>query len=84
MIRFIAPGGDLMCGTARSYQVATSRRPITPQTFKQARRLRLTLRPATAGSRQQFGLPRGTLGWIAIRAVDAAGNVGRPMVLKLR
>ncbi len=83
VLRFTAPGGDLMCGKAERYQLATSRHAITPQSFAHARRLHVSLVPARAGSTQRLELPRHLLRWVAVRAVDAAGNLGRPLVLKL-
>ncbi len=82
-LSFRAPGGDLLCGRARSYQVAVSRRAITPQSFTRARRVRLPLTPGRAGVLQRLVLPSGVRGYLAIRAVDAAGNIGRPLVVKL-
>ena len=38
--------------------------------------------PSRAGSTQTLNLPRGVALYIALRAVDASGNVGRPVVLK--
>jgi hypothetical protein len=82
-LSFVAPGGDLLCGRAKHYQFAVSGHAITPQSFAHARRLSLRLTPARAGARQVITLPRGLRGYLAIRAVDAAGNLGRPLVLKL-
>ena len=83
-VSFVAPGGDLMCGIAHSYQVAASRRPITAESFARARRLAVSLVPARAGSVQRLQLPKRVSGYVAIRAIDAAGNVGRPLVFRLR
>jgi hypothetical protein len=82
-LAFTAPGGDLLCGRAHAYQVVTSRRPITAQTFAHARRLSVRLRPAAAGSGQRIGLGPRVLRYVAIRAVDSAGNVGLPLVAKI-
>jgi hypothetical protein len=80
-IAFLAPGGDLECGRAARYEAVTSGAPITPQTFASARRLSIGLVPAAAGSIQRLVLPR--VGrYVAIRAVDAAGNLGRPLVFR--
>jgi len=80
-LRFTAPGNDLMCGTATGYQIATSNSPITPESFAAARRLGSAPRPSAAGSQQSFTLPTGTQRYVAIRAVDASGNVGLPAVI---
>jgi hypothetical protein len=82
-LSFTAPGGDLLCGRAHAYQVVTSRHPITSQTFASARRLSVGLRPVAAGSRQRLRLGRGARRYVAIRAVDSAGNIGLPLVVKL-
>ncbi len=82
-LSFTAPGGDLLCGRARLYQVVSSRRPVTARTFAHARRLAVGTRPAAAGSRQHLRLRPGAGRYLAIRAVDSAGNVGLPLVVKL-
>ncbi len=82
-LTFLAPGGDLLCGRARAYQLASSRTPISAQSFGHARRLAVTLSPGPAGSEQTLRLPRGLRGYVAIRAIDGAGNLGRPLVVKL-
>ena len=48
----------------------TSRLPGTPS-------------PATPGSTQTYSLPGGAKRYVAIRAVDDQGNVGRPLVVDL-
>jgi len=83
-LRFVAPGGDLMCGRAARYELVTARHAITAANFGSARRLRITLRPAPAGTLQVLRVPRGALRYLALRAVDAAGNVGLPMVVRVR
>jgi hypothetical protein len=80
---FIAPGGNLMCGKAHAYQFVTSSRQITPQSFAHAKRLTLKLTPGFPGAQQKITLPAHLQRWIAVRAVDAAGNLGRPLVLKV-
>jgi hypothetical protein len=82
-LRFRAPGGDLLCGTAASYQLVTSDRPITPETFASATSLAGAPRPLAAGRSQSVTLPASARRFIAIRAVDAAGNLGLPLVVDL-
>jgi hypothetical protein len=82
-LAFSAPGGDLLCGTAASYQVVTSNLPITPQTFSAARRLSGVPAPTAAGTVQTYALPAGTSRYVAIRALNAAGNVGLPALVDL-
>jgi hypothetical protein len=82
-LSFAAPGDDLLCGTATRYQVVTSSEPITPANFARVRTLSGAPQPAPAGTRQTFTLPAGAGHYVAIRAVDAAGNVGLPAVARL-
>jgi hypothetical protein len=72
-----------MCGRARTYQLVTSRRPITARSFARAKRLSVHLRPGAAGARQRLGLGSSALRYVAIRTVDGAGNVGLPLVVKI-
>ena len=69
-LRFIAPGGDLLCGSADSYQLVTSRQPITAQSFASGTPDHRQLVPAAGGSTQALKLPRGVYGYVAIRAVE--------------
>jgi hypothetical protein len=80
VLSWAAPGGDLMCGTAASYEIVTSASPITPQTFAGATPLAGAPAPAAAGTTQSFALPRTAKRYVAIRAVDAQGNLGLPSV----
>jgi hypothetical protein len=83
-LSFTAPGGDLMCGRAASYQVVTSARPITYANFASARRLPGASVPAAAGSVESFALSAGVARYVAVRAIDGAGNLGLPAVLRAR
>ncbi|MFL5331811.1 MAG: hypothetical protein ACJ8H8_01225, partial [Geminicoccaceae bacterium] len=76
-IQLVAPGDDLLCGTATSYQLATSKRPIDESNFKAATLLAGAPAPAAPGTKQSFAVPRGAKRYLAIRAVDDQGNVGR-------
>ena len=76
-----APGGDLMCGQAAAYELAVSRHRLSAQRFSAAHPVRLQTLPARAGSVQSLSLPRGS-GYLALRAIDAAGNLGRPLVIR--
>jgi hypothetical protein len=80
VLTWTAPGGDLMCGTAASYEIVTSASPITPQNFAGATPLAGAPTPAAAGTTQTYQLPSARQRYVAIRAVDAAGNVGLPAV----
>jgi hypothetical protein len=83
VLGFIAPGNDLMCGTAAAYQVVSSSAPITPQNFDQATAVPGAPQPAAAGTRQWFKLPAAVHGYVAIRALDAAHNVSLPAVVRV-
>ncbi len=60
-----------------------SKRPITAASFARARHLQIALAPAAAGVAQRLRLPRGVLRYVAIRAVDSAGNVGLPLAVRV-
>jgi hypothetical protein len=76
VLSWTAPGGDLMCGTASSYEIVTSPNPITPQSFASATPLNGAPIPAAAGTAQSYTLPHGTQAYVAIRAIDEQGNIG--------
>jgi len=80
-MNFTAPGDDLLCGTADHYEIVTSSEPIDGDNFGQADPLAGAPAPEAAGSEQSFVLPSGTQAFVAIRAVDEQGNVGRPVVV---
>jgi hypothetical protein len=80
-ITFAAPGGDDECGQATRYQVVTSSQPISPSSFAARHALSVALKPVAAGKMQHFKLPSGAKRYVAIRAVDAQGNVGLPAVV---
>jgi Ca2+-binding RTX toxin-like protein len=78
-ISFRAPGDDLMCGTANHYQAVTSDQPINALNFADATPLSGTPGPAAPGSKQTFTPGAGVKRYVAIRAVDEQGNIGRPL-----
>jgi hypothetical protein len=80
-ITFKAPGDDLLCGAADHYQVVTSDAPISASNFDQATTLSGPPTPAAAGTTQTYALPANAKQYVAIRAVDDQGNVGRPLVV---
>jgi len=75
-LAFTAPGDDFGCGTADHYQVATADHRITPTSFAGARRLGGAPQPRAAGADQRYAVPSAHDRFVAIRAVDEAGNVG--------
>ncbi|HEV3283643.1 MAG TPA: hypothetical protein VG010_05530, partial [Solirubrobacteraceae bacterium] len=80
VLSWTAPGGDLMCGSATSYEIVTSASPITAQNFASATPLSGAPAPAPAGTTQTYALPKRTQRFVAIRAIDQQGNIGRPGV----
>jgi hypothetical protein len=82
-IAFRAPGDDLLCGTADHYQVVTSNQPIDETNFTAAVPLSGAPAPANPGATQTYALPPGARRYVAIRAVDDQGNVGRPATVDL-
>jgi hypothetical protein len=77
-IVFKAPGDDLLCRTADHYRVVTSNAPIDETNFKAADPLTGAPAPGTPGTTQTYVVPAGAKRYVAIRAVDDQGNVGRP------
>jgi hypothetical protein len=69
-----------MCGSATSYEIVTSAGPITAQNFASATPLSGAPAPAPAGTTQTYALPKRTQRYVAIRAIDQQGNIGRPGV----
>jgi Ca2+-binding RTX toxin-like protein len=70
-----APGDDNGCGTATRYEIATSDSPIGPQNFAAAQQLPGPPAPQAAGSNQTYTLPSHQR-YVAVRAIDDAGNAG--------
>jgi hypothetical protein len=54
ILSWTAPGGDLMCPTASTYEIVTSGSPITPQNFAAATPLSGAPSPAAAGTAQKL------------------------------
>ena len=81
---FRAPGDDLLCGTVDHYEFVTSKRPIDEQSFADAKPLGGAPEPKAAGGKQKLDVPGKSKGWVAIRAVDEQGNVGRPASVDFR
>ncbi|MGI8462596.1 MAG: S8 family serine peptidase, partial [Solirubrobacterales bacterium] len=72
-LSFGAPGDDLLCGTADSYELVTSDSPIDESSFDDAEALAGAPNPGAAGSEQSFAVPTGAKRYVAIRAVDEQG-----------
>jgi hypothetical protein len=80
-IRLVAPGEDLLCGHAARWEIVTSENPIDESNFDQADELEGAPAPAAPGADQTLEIPDGARRYIAIRAVDQQGNVGRAAAL---
>jgi hypothetical protein len=74
-LSFRAPGDDGPCGTADRYEIVTSKAPIKPTNFAAATPLASPPTPQAAGATQTYALPTHQR-YVAIRAIDEAGNVG--------
>ena len=83
VLYFHAPGQDLMCGKVARYQLVTSNHPITPQNFARARRIKGAPSPRNPGGLQSVRLGPRVERYVAVRAVDAAGNVGLPATVEV-
>jgi hypothetical protein len=74
LVRLRAPGGDLTGGRAACYQVRIGKRWQ-----------RVRLRPAAAGRTQRLRIPaRRGVRYVALRAIDRAGNVGPAARVRVR
>src|SRR3954454_3847813 len=83
-LTFGSPGDDLLCGTPKHYEVRTSDAPITARNFDEATPVDTKAAPVAVGSQAQAELPAGQLHrFVAVRAVDEQGNVGRPGVVAI-
>ena len=80
-LSFQAPGDDLLCGDADHYEIVTASSPIDESNFDSAAPLTGPPDPAAPGSPQTYTLPASAQRYVAIRAVDEQGNVGRPAVV---
>jgi hypothetical protein len=79
-ISFAAPGDDLLCGKAKSYEAVTSDAPIAPD-FSGATSIPAPAGGAAPGTVQKLAIPATAGRFVALRAVDEQGNVGRAVVL---
>jgi hypothetical protein len=81
-LTFSSPGDDLLCGTPKGYEVRTSDKRITPENFGDAREAAAHGPAVAAGQKATLDLSGADLGrWVAVRAVDDQGNVGRPALI---
>jgi hypothetical protein len=83
-LSFRAPGDDLMCGTAHSYEIATADHPISAPGFADATPLTGAPTPAAPAAKQTYTPPVAAKRYVAIRAVDEQGNLGRPVNVDFR
>ncbi len=77
MLSFTAVGDDWQCGTAAGYQLFTSASPIVQGNVAHAEAIAVTQTPSAAGTAETITIPASLdKGFLAIRAVDHAGNIG--------
>jgi hypothetical protein len=76
-VTFTSPGDDLLCGTADHYEIVQSNTRITGANFSSGQSVAGAPAPAAAGANQSFPMPASPKRFVAIRAVDDQGNVGR-------
>jgi uncharacterized membrane protein YgcG len=79
-LTFKAPGDDLLCGNVDHYELVTSDVPIKGSDFGGAQKVT----PATVsapGASQTLDLPFALRRYVAVRAVDDQGSVGRPALV---
>jgi hypothetical protein len=76
-LSFTAVGDDWKSGTAASYQVFASSKPITQSNFSPAQEITVSATPQAAGASEVISVPH-TKGvkHYAVRAIDHAGNIG--------
>jgi len=77
IVNWTAPGDDGLIGTATTYDLRLDTAPITAATFDAAPSFVGEPVPAPAGTTQQFSITNlalGTTYWLAMKAVDEAGN----------
>jgi hypothetical protein len=83
-LTFVAPGDDLLCGIVDHYEMATAKQSIDEGSFADAKPLGGVPKPKAAGAKQKLDVPAKSKGWIALRAVDEQGNVGRVATVKAK
>jgi RTX calcium-binding nonapeptide repeat (4 copies) len=83
-LTFSAPGDDLLCGKVDHYEMATAGKRIDEAGFADAKPLKGAPKPKAPGAKQKLDVPAKSKGWIAIRAVDEQGNVGRVAAVKAK
>jgi hypothetical protein len=81
-LAFTAPGDDWNWGTAASYQVFRFSQPITQDNIGQATPVSVSQKPQVAGTHEVIDPPHvDGQPFYAVRAIDAAGNIGPVQVL---
>ncbi len=76
-LTFTAVGDDWKCGTAASYQLFTSPSAINQDNVGSGTPLTVTQAPGPSGTKETITIPQSSnLGFLAIRAIDHAGNIG--------
>ncbi len=82
-LAWTAPGDDgVTGGKVKRYEVFASRRPVTVSNLDGAKRLKAP-DPVAPGGRQKVAEKVGNARYVAVRAIDAAGNIGALTQVKL-
>jgi hypothetical protein len=77
VLSFTDVGDDWDCGIAASYQLFTSSSPIDQDNVGSATPITVAQAPGAAGTEESITIPASeNLGFVAIRAIDHAGNIG--------
>ncbi len=84
-LSFTAVGDDWKSGTAASYQVFASSKPITQSNFSSAQEITVNATPQASSSPELLSVPhmKGVKHY-AVRAIDHAGNIGPLPLLETR
>jgi hypothetical protein len=84
-LSFTAVGDDWKSGTAASYQVFASSKPITQSNFSSAQEITVSATPQASGASEAISVPhmKGVKHY-AVRAIDHAGNIGPLPLLESR
>lgn len=79
LLKFRAPGEDGRHGTASEYDVRWSTEPLTVATWDQATKVGNLSKPQAMESEESIaieGVPRGKTYYVAVKAIDLAGQAG--------
>jgi hypothetical protein len=85
LVRFLAPGDDWMIGRAASYDIRYSHSTITPGSFASATPVTGVPAPDPGGTSEEMRLSvPSDASYLAVRAIDPAGNLGAEVTVQIR